>query len=155
VTFVTDEEGDAARDIEKRIGRKVEWIGSDAVPTGRGSAPQKAPQQQRSRGGAGRAQGRSGQGRTNSGSNAPQGQKSTRQDGGDRSRREVGDRPRGSTEQGRRGQSQAAPEGGSRSRNRRRGGSRQGSSSPSQGRAAEEKPNLIGRIWNRLKGGRP
>ena len=155
VTFVTDDEGDAARDIEKRIGRKVEWIGSDSVPPGRGTSAPKAPQQQRSRGREGHAQGqRASPRRSNAPSNAPPGQKPARQAGGDRARREVGERSRGSAEPGRRGQSAGSGEGGPRSRNRRRGSPRPGSSSPSQGRPAEEKPNLIGRLWNRLKGGR-
>ncbi len=151
VTFVTDEEGEAARDIEKRIGRKIEWIGSDEVRTsGRSSSVQKAPPQQRSqsRGRDGRAQGQGqgqGQGRTGQ---KPSGQRSSRQDSGERSR--------GGSEQGRRGQSQGPAEGG-RSRQRHRGGSQQGSSSSSSSaspRRSEEKPNLIGRIWSRLKGGK-
>ena len=148
VTFVTDEEGEAARDIEKRIGRKIEWVGSDEVrSSNRGTSSQKAPQQQRSsqsRGRDGRAQGQ-GQGQGRSGQK-PSAQRPSRQ--------ESGDRPRGASDQSRRGQSQAPAEG--RSRQRRRGGSGQGSGSSSSSaspRKSEEKPNIIGRIWNRLKGG--
>lgn len=146
VTFVTDEEGDAARDIEKRIGRKIEWLGSDEVrASGRSGSVQKAPQQQRTQ-----SRGRDGspQGKGRSGQN-PSNQRSSRQ--------ESGDRPRGGSGQGRREQSQS-PAGDGRSRQRRRGGSNQSSgstSSSTSSRRSEEKPNLIGRIWNRLKGGNP
>ena len=136
VTFVTDEEGEAVRDIQKRIGRDIPWSGSDAVPaassSGRKPASAPASQQRSSR-------------RPRREGAAPAGEgKDRRNPSKSRS-----DRPQGSASAS--GKSGANPgEGQGRSRRRRRRG--EGSSDRKSASAPASQPNLLGRIWNRLTG---
>jgi ATP-dependent RNA helicase RhlE len=148
VTFVTDEEGESARDIQKRIGREIPWTDSDSVPNSRPAAakpaskPAPKPAQQSSKPREG--------GRRNSGNDGRSGR--NRNDGRGRDENRRGSEGR-SERRDRTGDSQrreGSGEGQGRNRRRRRGGNGPAAAP----RASDDsKPNLIGRIWSRLTGG--
>ena len=161
VTFVTSEDGEAVRDIEKRIDRAVPCEDADgravAAPgtsKGGSSQPQRqqkkpAPQQQRRSQQASQPRQQGGsreQGKGRSGG------------GGDKPRSQDGAGRRDDSNSGRRGDDASA--GGGRNRRRRGGrggqgaeGSR-GSDNRSSGQAPKEaSKNLIGRLWTKITGG--
>ena len=160
VTFVTSEDGEAVRDIEKRIDRAIPCEDADgravAAPgtsKGGSSQPQRqqkkpAPQQQR------RSQ-QASQPRQQGGSRE---QGKGRSGGGDKSRSQDGAGRRDDSNGGRRGDDASA--GGGRNRRRRGGRGGQGAegSRGSDNRSSSQAPkeaskNLIGRLWTKITGG--
>ncbi|HNY30076.1 MAG TPA: DEAD/DEAH box helicase [Fibrobacteria bacterium] len=155
ITFVTSEDSEALRDIEKRIGRPVPWLPGHEGSMGAVRRPQEAKAKPQPRGE--RKDGRSGQsaskrtagGESSRGSNAGR-------SGGNRGSERSSDRTSGrSSERG------ATQEGGNGARRRRNCGrgerdSRSGQGGSRNPASATESPKtgLIGRIWGRITGGK-
>lgn len=175
ITFVTSDDSEALRDIEKRIGRSIPWLAGHEGSVRRSGESKPKPQQQQ------RRDGRSSQG-SSEGKRSPA--PSQRGGGNGRSAERGSERggsgrtsDRGSSQSSERGSSQEGNASGNR-RRRNRGGrdrdqggssssgsSRSGSPAKSSsaprggapakgGKSGESgKSGLIGRIWGRITGG--
>jgi len=164
VTFITNEDNEAVRDIEKRIARPIpreDANGRELAPTNpaalaNASSAGKKPAQPRQRQRQGRQNGTQNSGREQGSGRGeaakkPQGQDRSRQGqgsrGADDKSRQDGGRSRGDAP------GQARGDGRKRNRGPRSGERRDERNPNGPSKTGSGQPtNLLGRIWNRLKG---